>query len=148
MAKKKKRAPARRSKGPTKAAAYKMAAASFAAARYGGRVLEMLPHGFDSFEKGKGKSQWSNRRVQIGVVATLALAASNKYRPYAALAAFLTGLAVQQHSISYIDLEDEKDGNIEVREWVDVPDDADQQQLQREAFSAAVTAAWEAAVKK
>lgn len=94
------------------------AAAGFAVGRYSDRIINMLPHGFESFADGTGKGPTENKRVLILGGATLYLATTkNKsHRRWAPFSAFLLGASIRQHKLTYEDSFEPTDLPIEVYE--------------------------------
>lgn len=99
----KKKSSRRRRAGEAAFAAGTGAALGYGAARYGGHLLNMMPHGFDSLAAGQGKGPTDNKRVIILVAGTLyAVTTRNKkVRRWAPMLGFMTGLAVKQHKMTY-----------------------------------------------
>lgn len=139
MAKKKKTGPRRRASAAGVGLVTGMGL-GYGLGRYTGRVLNMLPAGFESYAKGKGKGPTENTRVRIAAGATLACYLRKPWRKYAPFAAFLLGSAIKQHRVSYEADEDAEDFVADL--GVEVPGKADDAKQQKKELEVVVEAAW------
>jgi hypothetical protein len=103
--------------------------------RYGNRVLNAMPAGFESYADGKGKGPTSNFRVKLAAGATIySVVTKNKsVRRWAPMAGFMLGLSLQQHALTYDEDIDIADMPIELHDGEEA---AQQQDLLAKAAAA------------